>query len=105
VSIARGTGLIQPLTGPFGQFDNLTDSRKSGTERALQATTGMKFTSVDADLAERQRLEEYLKARPDVRSAETLYQTQEDPETAEMLKQLREAKDRLAAKRKAAAAL
>lgn len=104
-NIAKGTGLTQPVTGPIGQVENLLDARKAPLESALQATTGMKFTSVDADLAERQRLENFLRSQPDVKSAETLYQTEQTPETQAMLKQLREAKERLREKRAAAAAL
>ncbi len=104
-NVLKGTGLTQPITGPFGQFENALDDRKSIAERVLQGTTGARFTSVDADLAERQQLEQYLKSRPDVRTAESLYQTTPDPETQAKLKQLREAKDRLREKRAAAAAM
>jgi hypothetical protein len=104
-NIAKGTGLTQPVTGPLGQLENALDDRKSIAERALQATTGARFTSVDPDLAERQQLENYLKSRPDIRTAETLYQTGEDPALQAKLTELRAAKERLAAKRKAEAAL
>lgn len=101
----KSTGLLQPITGPISQLENILDARKSPAEAALQSTTGMRFASVDPDLAERQQIEALLKSRPDVRSVETLYQTGEDPEVTAELAKLREAKERLRAKRKAEAAL
>lgn len=104
-NILKGTGIPQAVTGPIGQIENLLDDRKSAVERGLQSSTGLRFTSVDPDLAERQRIEAYLKTRPDVQTSESLYQRSPDPETQAMLKSLREAKERLREKRKAAAAL
>lgn len=104
-NIAKGTGVLQPITGPFSQLETATDDRESIGERALQLTSGVRYTSVDADLAQRQQLESYLRSRPDVHTSETLYQTTPDPETQAKLKELRDAKARLKEKRAAAAAM
>ncbi len=104
-NVLMGTGLTQAVGTPMGQIANLADERKSIAERALQFGTGMRFTSVDPDLAERQQLEDYLNTRPDIRTAPTYYQTGEDDEVTQLLKDLRDAKARLKAKREASAAL
>lgn len=101
----RGTGLIQPLSGPMDQLTNLIDSRKSIGERALQATTGVRFQSVDPDKAKQLEIEQYLKANPDVKQYTGYFQEQgnQDPGLQELLQQLREAKAKLKEKREAAA--
>lgn len=104
-NVIMGTGLTQAVGTPMGQLANLADERKSIAERALQFGTGMRFTSVDPDLAERQQLEDYLETRPEIRTAPGYYQTGEDDELAQVLKDLRAAKARLKEKRAAANAL
>lgn len=106
-NIVKQTGLVQPITGPLDQSANLLDERKSPMERALQATTGLRFLSVDPDQAKRQRIEQYLEANPAVRQFSGYYQQegQEDPGLSDLLQQLQEAKERLKAKRQQAASV
>ena len=100
----KGTGLLQPLTGPVDQLTNLIDSRKSIGQRALQATTGVRFQSVDPDQAKKLEIEEYLKSNPEIRQRTSFYQTkgEEDPGLTELLAQLDAAKAALKLKREAA---
>lgn len=104
-NIAKGSGLFQPVTGPLDQLTSLLDDRKSTGEKALQASTGLRFTSVDPDMAKRQRLEQYLSANPDVQQYTGYFQEKghEDPGLTDLLSQLNESKARLKDKRKASA--
>lgn len=104
-NIVMGTGLTQALGSPLKQAENLLDERKNALERSMQFLTGIRTVSVDPDVAERQRLEDYLQNRPDIRTAPSYYQTGEDPELSQVLKDLRAAKERLKQKRAAQAAL
>jgi len=104
-NIAKGSGLFQPLSGPLDQVTNLLDDRKSAGQRAIQATTGVRFTSVDADQAKRQRIEQYLEQNPEASQYTGYYNSGEDPGLSDLLKQLTDSKKRLSDKRKAAAAV
>jgi hypothetical protein len=105
INIAKGTGLTQPITGALDQFAPLFDERTNAAEKAARMLTGVRTASVDPDLAERRKLEAYLETRPDIQTAPAYYQTGEDGDLSAVLKELREVKERLAEKRKAAAAL
>jgi hypothetical protein len=98
-NVIKGTGVLQPLTGPLDQVHTALDGRKGYAERALELTTGARFTSVDPDIATRQRLQEYLDSRPDIRTAPQYYQTGDDEGLKQALAELKAAKDRLKAKR------
>ena len=104
-NVVMGTGLTQAVGTPLKQIENLIDDRKSPLERAGQFLTGIRNTSVDPDSAKKQRIEQYLEANPDVRQYQGYYQTGEDEGLDNLLKDLRSAKDRLAEKRKQAAAV
>ena len=104
-NVAKGSGLTQPITGPLDQAANLFDDRKSIGQRVLQNTTGARFTSVDPDIATRQRIEAYLSENPDAKQYTGYYQEGEDEGLSDLLKQLRDAKSRLKAKREAASVL
>jgi hypothetical protein len=100
-----GTGLIQALATPINQAGALMDERKSAIEKSLQFLTGIRTTSVDPDLAKRQRIEEFLQENPDIRTSTNYFNTGENEDMNALLKELREAKDRLRLKREAQAAL
>lgn len=104
-NVVKGSGVIQPLSGPMDQVANWIDERKSAGERAIQGLTGFRFASVDPDMAARQRIEDYLGDNPQVHQYKGYFQEkgQEDPGLSELLKDLSEAKARLKAKREAAA--
>lgn len=104
-NVAQNTGLFQPITGPLGQLNNVIDDRKSLGERALQATTGLRFTSVDPDQARRQRIEQYLESDPDAKTYTGYYAEGDNPGLSDLLKQLSESKRRLSEKRKSAASV
>jgi hypothetical protein len=64
---ASGTGLIQPLTSPLQQAQQLTDERHTLPVRLLDFLTGANVVSVDPALAEQQQLQQSLKTDPTVR--------------------------------------
>lgn len=103
-NVVAGTGLTQPLTSLATPVTNALDERKSIPEKLLTGLTGIRLQSVDPDLAQRQKLEAYLKSRPDIQTVESFYDTNKDPETTAVIQQLHDAKNRLKDKRKAAAA-
>lgn len=103
-NVIKGTGLVQPLSSAVDTATNIVDPRKSAVEKLLHGTTGVRVSSVDPDLAERQRIERFLEDRPDVREFRSLYSTTDDPESQELLSELSAARKRLAEKRKAATA-
>ena len=106
-NVIKNTGLLQPISGPFDMAQSLLDARKSIPERLAQNLTGVRLASVDPDMAERQKLEDYLESNPSVRQYRGFFQQEgeEDPGLTELLKQLQESKGRLKAKREAAAAV
>jgi hypothetical protein len=102
----KNTGVLQPFTAPVDQLTNLLDSRKSLSERAIQATTGVKMQSVDPDLAKKLELEKYLKDNPEVQQYTGYFQPKgENMDTglSELLSQLNDAKEKLREKRRLAA--
>jgi hypothetical protein len=102
----KNTGVLQPFTAPVDQLTNLLDSRKSLSERAIQATTGVKMQSVDPDLAKKLELEKYLKDNPEVQQYTGYFQPKgEDMDAglSELLSQLNDAKEKLREKRRLAA--
>lgn len=103
-NVVRGTGLLQPFTGPIDQLSNALDDRKTIAQRAIQGTTGVRFNSVDPDLAKRQRIEDYLGDNPDAKQYTGYYQEGENEGLSDLLSQLNEAKAKLKAKREAAKA-
>jgi hypothetical protein len=101
----KGTGILQPLEAMAKPVNIALDERKNVPEKLASYLTGVHIQSVDPDLAQRQKIEAYLKTRPDVKRAPSYYQTEADPETTDMLNQLKEAKAKLKAKREAAKAM
>lgn len=99
-----GTGLTQPVTSLLQPLSIAMDERKSLPEKLITGLTGVRLASVDPDLAQRQKLEEYIKTRPDIRQSPNYYSTSDDQETADVLHQLSDAKAALRAKRAAASA-
>jgi hypothetical protein len=81
----------------------LLDPRLSAGETTAKLLTGIRPVSVDPDLAERQQIEDWLKAHPrEVKSYQQYYTTEPNAEIDKMLADFRAAKDRLKEKRKAA---
>jgi hypothetical protein len=104
-NVLAGTGLTQPLSSLMQPINIAMDERKSGLEKIITGTTGVKMTSVDPDQAQRQQIEKYLRSRPDIKSTTSFYQTEEDPEVTEVMQQLQDAKAALKKKRDAAKAM
>ncbi len=104
-NIAAGTGLLQAIDSPARLIDKAIDSRRSAGTKALDLLTGANVTSVDANRALQQQLQEQLEANPEVRSVKSLYSTGGDPETQAMLDRYNEAKKRIRDKRTKAKAM
>lgn len=96
-----GTGLIQPFTSMGQIVGNFIDDRMSPAEKAVSLLTGAKIRSVDPDLALQQKLSEYLKHHPEVKSFESLYSKSDDPEVQALLRELADTKARMKKKRAA----
>lgn len=103
LNVFKGSGL-NPLMSVTNPLEDILDQRQSSTEKLLENVTGLRMTSVDADRAAAQRIEQLLEARPDVKRYSGFYQTEKDPEVAELFTELRQAKERLKEKKAAAAA-
>ena len=104
VNMFAGTGLLEPLGyGIARQVGTATDETKPGIARALDLVTGGKLVSVDPDLAEQRQIQDYLSGRPDIKTYQTYFKTEEDPEFSSLMQSLREAKANVKAKREAAA--
>ena len=101
-NVAAGTGFTQPVDAPLRLLGKLADDRSSAGIKALDLLTGANVVSVNADRALQQRLTDYLRRNPDVASFESLYTRSDDPEVKSLLRQLREAKQRVKASRPAA---
>lgn len=96
-----GTGMIQPLDSLLRTIGTVTNPDRSAGIKALDFLTGINFREVDPDLALQQQLQEALSGNPDVRKYSGMYSTTNDPETMELLEQLKDAKARVKAKRSA----
>lgn len=96
------TGVTAPVDSLLRVIHNATDPTKDPTSRALESLLGANVVTVNEDDALRQQLSAYLDRNPDVASSRNLYSRSKDPETVALIRQLREAKKRLADKRKAA---
>jgi hypothetical protein len=105
-NMLAGTGLIEPIAGPLRMLRTATDSKHSGTARAIDLLSGAHIADVDEDLATRQILDSALKSNPNVVKYSTYYQPGEhDPEVDALIHGLADAKARLKAKAQAAAVL
>lgn len=101
LNILRGTGLTQPVESAAGLLGKLTDERKTAGVAALDLLTGLQINSVDPDRALQAQVTRMLESDPSVERFQTFYQKSKDPATQQALQLLREAKERLAEKRKA----
>jgi hypothetical protein len=105
VNMLAGTGFLEPLGfGAVRQIGTALDETKPGFTRALDLLTGGKLVSVDPDRAEQLQIQDYLSGRPDIKTYQTYFKTEEDPEFSQLMAELRAAKARVKEKREAAAA-
>lgn len=91
------TGLLAPADAPLRQVGLWTDERKSGLEKALQFGTGLRFASVDPELAEQEQLREVLGQDPSVFKHETFMS--DDPSTKALIREMEQSRKRLKEKR------
>lgn len=98
-----GTGLpgASALSGLLGMGSKVSDERTSLGEKAVNLLTGAKVTSVDPDVALRQKLQSYLESNPNVSQFRSFFQTGDDADTAALIQQLNDAKKAIKAKQKA----
>lgn len=94
---AAGTGLLAPLDTAVRQIGQWTDDRKSALEKALQFGTGLRFASVDPELAEQEQLREVLGEDPSVFKHESFMS--DDPATKQLIQELEHSRKRLKEKR------
>lgn len=99
---AAGTGALAPIDTPLRIADDLLASDRGVGAKALDFFTGMDVKAIDEDRVLSQRLTQTLASRPDVLQARTFI-ARDDPEAAELIKELRAAKARIKARRDAAA--
>jgi len=105
VNMVAGTGLLEPVGyGMLRQASTALDETKPMGARALDLLTGGKLVSVDPDLAEQRQIQDYLAGRPDIKTYQTYFKTEDDPEFTSLMQSLREAKANVKEKRLAAAA-
>jgi hypothetical protein len=99
-----GTGLpgASAISGLLGMGSKVTDDRTSLGDKAINLLTGAKVTSVDPDVALRQRLQSYLENNPNVQQFRTFFQNSEDDDTQGLIKALTDAKKRIKDKQAAA---
>jgi hypothetical protein len=99
-----GTGLpgASAISGLLGMGSKVTDDRTSLGDKAINLLTGAKVTSIDQDVALRQRLQSYLENNPNVQQFRTFFQNSEDDDTQGLIKALTDAKKRIKDKQAAA---
>jgi hypothetical protein len=100
-----GTGLpgASALSGLLGFGSKITDDRTSVGEKAVNLLTGAKITSIDPDVALRQKLQQYLENNPDINQFRSFYETDKTEDGQALIQSLQEAKKRIKEKAKAAA--
>lgn len=98
-----GTGLpgASAISGLLGFGSKTTDDRTSVADKAINLLTGAKITSIDPDVALRQKLQQYLENNPDVKQFRTFYETDETSDGQALIRDLMEARKRIKAKREA----
>jgi hypothetical protein len=98
-----GTGLpgAAAISGLLGMGAKTTDDRTSLGDKAVNLLTGAKITSVDPDVALRQKLQAYLETNPNVQQYRGFFQSNPDDETQSLLDSLNKAKADIKAKRQA----
>ncbi len=101
-NLLAGAGAIQPLDSPLRMISGALDDRKSAGVRALDLLTGANVADVDPNRALQQLLQEKLENTPSVHKHLTLFQTDKDPDTQALLKQMAEARKSVREHRKAA---
>ncbi len=103
INTLLGTGLpgAVPIQGLLGTASKVGDERTSLGEKAVNLLTGARVTSVDPDKALQQRLQSYLETRPDVSQFRSFFQKDESPDTQELLTALKEAQQKIKAKKAA----
>lgn len=107
VNNIKGTGLVQSLSGPLDQAQQMTSDKTGFSEKALQYLTGTRFVSVDPELANQQKLEEYLANHPEVKRSVQPYLEKgtDNQELMDVIHELRLSKQRSREHRKLAAPL
>jgi hypothetical protein len=91
-NMLAGAGVIQPLASPINTLSGLFSPDESLTAGLVNTLTGAKIKSVDEQAALRQLLNDALANNPKVQSFSTFSSTTEDPQTLEMLEQLKAVK-------------
>jgi hypothetical protein len=91
-NMLASSGVIQPLASPINTLSGLFSPDESLTAGLVNTLTGAKIKSVDEQAALRQLLNDALANNPKVQSFSTFSSTTEDPQTLEMLEQLKAVK-------------
>jgi hypothetical protein len=84
-------GLTTPLAPLLRPTQTVFDDRLSLAEKAARLGVGARIQSVDPSLAEQENLKEVLRLNPDVKQYTSFYTTGQDPETIQMLEELKRA--------------
>jgi hypothetical protein len=98
-NLAKGAGIIQPFANVATLWDTFANEDITPAEKAMRTLTGVREVAVDEDAALRQQLERLLAGRTDIDSIESIYSRTKDPESLELLRELRLIKDRQKATR------
>jgi hypothetical protein len=101
-NMLAGTGLIQPLESVIAPIEGALSDKTTPLQKLVNATSGARIVNVDEARALQKMLEQELMSRPDIQQYTTLYKNSADPETQALLQQLKNTKQDLKKKRKAA---
>lgn len=98
-----GSGLpyTQAVASPLQQIGNLTNDQISGPEQAANLLTGLKFASVDPNLALQQRIQDVVSRNPDIQKYVSFHADNPNAQTAQLLQELKDAKAKVKAERQA----
>ena len=102
-----GTGLpgASALSGLLGFGSKVSDDRTSAADKLANLLTGAKITSIDPDVALRQKLQSYLESNPNIQQYRSFFQTDKTDEGQALIHELQAAKKRIKDEKKAAASV